>query len=62
MPIIQAIWFITAVLDCVAEQACSSITIALQGGGLGVDYLLRTYYIIGWAGNFVHIPSFLVYH
>lgn len=37
MPIIPAIWLITAVLDRTAEQACSSITIILQEwGGLAV--------------------------
>lgn len=48
MPVIRAIWFIAAVLDCAAEQACSSITTALwEWGGLGVDYLLKTYYVLG---------------
>lgn len=48
MPIIQAIWFITAALDCFAEQDCCSITTAVGEGGLGVDYLLRANNIMGY--------------
>ena len=36
MPIIQAIWFITAALDCFAEQAYCSITTAVGMEGLGL--------------------------
>lgn len=50
MPIIRAIWFITAVLDRVAELACSSITVALWGrqawDGLFVEDLLCNR--LGW--------------
>lgn len=57
MPVIRAIWFITAVLDRIAEHACSLITTALwEWGRLGVDYC----YVLGWARDFIHISLFHV--